>query len=93
VLKRFWKYRNQKRSDIPEGCSEKIDFRFLWVVWTYPNKRRLKAFEVTNLYKDKKKVIILSDCNQVVKFISKLKEETSNYGNTEVDGMQANMII
>lgn len=40
ILKRWWNNRGQSRSDMAEGCEEKMEWKFLWYVFRYNDTRR-----------------------------------------------------
>jgi adenylate kinase family enzyme len=46
VLKRLVMYRQEGRPDMAEGCSEQLDFKFLFWVWGYPKRSRPKVFRL-----------------------------------------------
>ena len=43
VTKRYFKYRNQTRPDMAEGCQEKLDWEFVW--WILRDGRKKKSRE------------------------------------------------
>lgn len=59
VLKRRFQYRNIKRTDMAEGCDERIDLKFLRWVWEYPAKQKPKIVENLRRLSNEKKVIVL----------------------------------
>ena len=42
VLKRSLNVNGRRRSDLAEGCEEKLDFEFVKFVWDFPKKHRYK---------------------------------------------------
>ncbi|MBI1818039.1 MAG: AAA family ATPase [Deltaproteobacteria bacterium] len=46
VLRRLVRDRNALRPDLPEGCTERLDFSFLRWVWSYPQTTRPRVLEL-----------------------------------------------
>ena len=69
VFKRSILNYNKQRSDIGEGCLDKIDFAFLKWVWNYPKRSRPKIIEKLNKLEKLKKIYVLKSSFEVKKFI------------------------
>ncbi|HHT20414.1 MAG TPA: DNA topology modulation protein FlaR [Tissierellia bacterium] len=65
VIKRYLRYRNRTRSDMTQGCNEKIDPEFIrWILWEGRTKRFLdRRDRLIRRYEDK--VVVLSDQQQI----------------------------
>ena len=48
VLKRVFKNRKKQRDDLPEGCIDKLDFKFLKWVWDFPKKYKPNIVNILN---------------------------------------------
>jgi len=70
VLKRRFQYRNKKRSDMAEGCEERVSVEFLKWVWEYPAKQKPKILEKLRRLSNEKKIIILKSPNDVREFLA-----------------------
>ena len=74
VIKRYFKYKNMTRSDMAEGCKEKLDFPFLW--WVFHKGRTLKRKKFNlHLVKSCKKSIVFKNRKQLNKYLEQLKVE------------------
>ena len=72
VLKRIFKYYNQTRPDMGEGCRERLDFAFLRWVWSFPETDKPKIEKrLQNLGEDKK-IIRLRSPREVENFLKDL---------------------
>ena len=68
VIKRFFKYRRATRSDMAEGCGEKIDLEFAKWLWKFPKKVRPQMLEILAKYPEKN-IIILKNSRKVKVFL------------------------
>ena len=65
VIKRYFKYKNQTRPDMGEGCNEKIDLEFVWWVLHQGRTKRTKE-KYRNICKAyPKKVIVIRNQKQL----------------------------
>ena len=69
VLKRYFKFKNQTRDSISNGCIEKIDFEFIWWILHEgrTKSRRSHYKQMIDDYKDK--IIVLKNKKQVESFL------------------------
>ncbi|OBZ17840.1 DNA topology modulation protein [Bacillus sp. FJAT-26390] len=72
VIKRRVQYRNKKRSDMAEGCEERISLHFLKWVWDYPKKQKPVVSEKLQRLSQEKEVIILKTPKDVRGFLEKV---------------------
>ncbi|MGP4070820.1 topology modulation protein [Halobacillus sp. B29] len=78
VIKRWWLHRGKTRSDMGEGCEEKLDFEFIkFIVATYYSrkkkmKKRLEAFQSMS---PDKKIIALKSRKEIRDFFKCLDYE------------------
>ncbi|WP_028776851.1 hypothetical protein [Shimazuella kribbensis] len=77
VMKRYFLHQNKTRSDMGQGCPEKIDFEFLSFIWNYPTNRRFKAWNITKEYADVKQIFVFQKQQQVTSFLEKVKKGDS----------------
>jgi adenylate kinase family enzyme len=77
IMKRYVKYRNQTRSDMGQGCPERIDLEFLTFVWNYPANRRFKVLNIIKRYAEEKQIFIFQNQQQVTSFLEKVKKGNS----------------
>jgi len=72
VLKRIWKYYGIVRPDMPDGCPERLNWKFIHYVFFYYTTRRpniLKQLEEQGKYKT---VTILGSDREVNNYLKKL---------------------
>ena len=69
VIKRRYMYMNKKRSDMAEGCKEKLDKEFLKWVWNYPKVERPQVLSLIKSHEKNKRVIILKNSLEVEEFL------------------------
>jgi adenylate kinase family enzyme len=72
IFKRIFNGYGKVRSDLGEGCPEKIDFVFFKWVWTFRKKHRPKTLKYLKDYSQSKVIITLSSSAQIDNFIQKL---------------------
>lgn len=73
ALKRAVKYYNRTRPDMGEGCREKLDWDFLWWIWTFKRSKsgiRLKA--AIEKFGDTKRIVRLGSKREIEKFFAGL---------------------
>lgn len=73
VLKRVVMYRNTSRPDMAEGCRERIDLKFLYWVWSYPDRRRPKILARLDELAVSKKIYRLSSSVEVERFLAEVR--------------------
>lgn len=73
VGKRFLKNFNKSRSDMPEGCNEKIDLDFIKFIWKFPENTRPVIYDKLSKYSLKK--IILRTPKEAELFLNKLNKQ------------------
>ena len=71
------------RIDMPEGCSEKFDFKFMIYIWNFPGSSGQRNKERIKKYNDKN-IIIFTKRSESIKFLKELrltyaKCRTDNY--------------
>lgn len=72
VLKRLFMYRNATRPDMAAGCGEKLDWKFLHWVWTFPSRTRPKVLaRIEGLAADKR-VYRLRSRAEVERFLAEV---------------------
>ena len=71
VIKRNIKDFGQKRSDMAEGCKERLDFNFLKFVLTFNYKNRVNIYNQLKKHKTNKDVIILKNDKEADLFLLK----------------------
>lgn len=72
VIKRRFQYRKKRRTDMAEGCEERISLPFLKWVWEYPKKHKPVIFEKLQRLSQEKEVIILKSPKDVRGFLEKV---------------------
>jgi adenylate kinase family enzyme len=76
-IKRFGMYRGENRSELAEGCNEKIDLDFIKWIWNYP--RDVKPTIVSLLEEDSEKnVIWLKSSQEVTRYLNQIKTKFYN---------------
>lgn len=71
VLKRILFYRHVTRPDLPEGCSERIEWEFLCWVWNFNKTKRKKLYSLLEQNSDKT-IHIFKSRKQVKAFVRSL---------------------
>lgn len=74
VVKRRLKHRNTNRPDMSEGCSEKIDLKFISWIWSFPKKKKPQIDQTLKRFESEKTIIRLKTQSEVEKFLINLKE-------------------
>ena len=70
VIKRRIQWHGKSRSDIGEGCSERLSRWFVKWVWGYPKRSRGKTLDRLAKIKPPKKVFILKGNRAVKRFLN-----------------------
>lgn len=58
IIKRHFKNYGEKRDDLPDGCSEQIDFAFIKHVWNFHKKQGKFIEDLLGTNRVKKKIIL-----------------------------------
>lgn len=72
VLKRIATYKQSARPDMAEGCHERVDLKFLYWVWSYPNRRRPKILARLEELAGSKQIHRLRSRAEVERFLSEV---------------------
>ena len=72
VLKRTLMYRNSARPDMAEGCPERLSWKFLHWIWTYPTTSRLKVLRLLEGHSAGKRIVRLRNAAEVESFLEGL---------------------
>ncbi len=75
AMKRVFKYYNQTRPDMGEGCRERLDFEFLRWVWTFPKSDKPTIEERLKRFGDGKTIIRLRSPKEVEDFLANLAKK------------------
>jgi adenylate kinase family enzyme len=70
ILKRLFRYRQETRPDMAEGCSEKIDLEFVFWVWNYSRRSRPKVIRLISECAETKQIVWLNSRAEVEKFLT-----------------------
>jgi adenylate kinase family enzyme len=73
VFKRFLKYRNVTRPEMPAGCEEKLSLEFVLWIWNYPNDTRPKIIKMLNELQQGKNLIRLRSRAEVKAFLENIE--------------------
>lgn len=79
ALKRSTLFRNVERTDMAEGCPEKVNMDFLKWIWNYKKRDRPKTIEALNNSAGKN-IIILKTSKEVRDFIEAMASKKTNIG-------------
>lgn len=77
ILKRMLVGYGRVRSDMGDGCPEKIDWAFIKFVWEYRKVRRPRILAALDQCTSKEDVIRLISTSEVDKFVLELQREIS----------------
>lgn len=72
VAKRSVTHHGKSRPDMPDGCPERLDVRFLLWIWRYPARSRPKVLSLLEQHRRTKKVIHLRAQADVERFVESL---------------------
>ena len=70
VLKRVFKNRKKQREDLPEGCLDKLDLKFLKWVWDFPKKYKPRIIDILN--RSNKEVVMLKSRKEAKLYLENL---------------------
>ena len=73
VLTRYIRNRGITRSDVTEGCPEKIDLEFLRWIWDYPRTRKPVILRFLEKLRTSKFVCILRNQREIEEFLEALR--------------------
>ena len=73
VFKRFLKYRNVNRPDMPVGCEEKLSLEFVLWIWNYPNETRPKIVKMLGERPQGRQLIRLRSRAEIKTFLENVK--------------------
>jgi adenylate kinase family enzyme len=71
VLKRVMTGYGRTRADMPDGCPEKLDLKFLSWIWSYPVRSRRKVLALLEAHRGAKRVVHLRTCREVSRFVER----------------------
>ncbi len=73
AVKRYLQHLGRPRADRAAGCSEKIDWPFLWYIWRYPATRRARVLARLEHYAAGRQIIILRRQSEIRRFLDSLR--------------------
>ncbi len=77
IFKRTWKYYGKQAPGSAPGCHEGVSFKFVkflkWV-WNFQPKYTVKVNELLDIYRDTKKIYVLSSQREIDLFLEELKK-------------------
>ncbi|MGB3478453.1 MAG: DNA topology modulation protein [bacterium] len=74
VLKRRILFNGRTRPDLTEGCPERLSWRFIKWIWTFPKFKRPRLLEKLDACKNKKNVIFLRSNKKIKSFLKNLQQ-------------------
>ena len=74
AIKRRIQWHGKSRSDVGEGCPERLSLWFVKWVWGYPKRSRTKTLEWLAKIKPPKQVFVLKGNKAVNRFLSECKK-------------------
>jgi len=72
---RWLKFHGRSRSDMTEGCPERLTWEFVRWIWTYPVERRPKIMERLSRLDSNTGVIVLGSGSEVEEFFRRLQSK------------------
>ena len=73
VISRYLRNRGRTRSDVTEGCPEKIDMEFIKWIWNYPSVSKPRILRLLEKLRKSKNVYILNNQNEIEEFLEALE--------------------
>jgi adenylate kinase family enzyme len=70
IVKRRLLNRNRSRTDMAEGCNEKLDWSFVQWVWNYSQRSRPKVVRLLREHSATKQIVWLRSRSDVEKFLA-----------------------
>lgn len=70
VLKRVISHHGRRRADMPAGCPERFDFKFLAWVWNFPARSRPKVLALLESHRGTKCVVRLRNRREIEEFVA-----------------------
>lgn len=77
VFKRRVIHHGRVRSELAEGCTEKIDLDFLRWIWGYPNRTEPRIERILTEYNDRITLHILKNSREIEDFLYRVKMKSS----------------
>ncbi|MDZ7970204.1 MAG: hypothetical protein RM368_35595 [Nostoc sp. DedSLP03] len=74
AIKRHFMYAGQSRPDIASNCPERLNWKFLKYIWSYPITRRPGILEKLSQVTPNQQVIILCKLLEVREFLQKISQ-------------------
>lgn len=65
----------EKRNDMADGCSERIDFEFYRWIWNFNRLNRKKYMQMFAEMKDKKRIFIIKSYRDSKRFLERLEKQ------------------
>ncbi len=73
VVTRYLRNRGKTRSDVSEGCPEKIDLEFLRWIWNYPRVSKPRILRFMEKLRASKNVYFLRNQKEIEDFLNALR--------------------
>jgi adenylate kinase family enzyme len=70
AYKRYFQFYGKVRTDITEGCYEKMDIAYIWWIWIYTSRSRPNTIQNIELYGKDKNIYIFKNSRQVKDFLN-----------------------
>lgn len=83
VIKRIWTYHGEVRPDMPPGCRERFDLKFLHYVATFNLIRRKSLIVKVERLSADKQVVMLNNDRQVQQYLNLLSGKISTFTKVE----------
>ncbi|MFX1604893.1 MAG: AAA family ATPase [Promethearchaeota archaeon] len=75
IISRYLRNRGRTRSDVTEGCPEKIDLDFIRWIWEYPRTRKPVILRFLEKLRARKSVYILRNQREIEEFLITLRNK------------------
>lgn len=72
VISRYLRNRGKTRSDVSEGCPEKIDMEFIRWIWNYPRVSKPRILRFLEKLRKSKNVYIIKNQGEIEAFLNEL---------------------
>lgn len=73
VLKRWAFSFGRKRSDLPEGCPEKLDLKFMQWIWNYPKRTAPRVLDAVDKHGRQALYVRFTSAAEVQRFVDVVK--------------------
>lgn len=70
VLKRAMRHYGETRPDMPGGCPERLDLKFMLWIWNYPKRTRGRVLSLLEAHRSTKNVICLRTRKDIERFLA-----------------------